>query len=158
MTRLRIPPTIQQCLAFAASALSRPPAHARIVRADPVGSCVWRCVLPLELCPPLNRFAEMASWKRREIKTKALGTMLAQHGRRRRPSPLPGRPLVRAMRFSSVEVDEHNGWTKVPVDRLTGRHGGLNFLVDDKPACVDLKPWWEPAPPGAGFCLIEVWS
>lgn len=161
----RPPPrfSIADCMAFASAALLVPPARPHIVRAAPVGKAIWQCVLPLEFCPPINVFKDQPVWMRTKNRRRCRQMMLAQHGIHcqevlRRTEPLPGRPMVRAIRFSSVECDAHNGWTKIPIDRLTGKHGGLGFLVDDRPTCVDLHPWWEPAPRGRGFCLIEVWS
>jgi hypothetical protein len=158
MTRRRPEPTVTECLAFARRALLAPPRKAHIQRPDPVGSVLWRFVLPLAWCPPLNRFGEMNGHQRQALKKQVLARMMVQHGWGRRRLPLDGRPLIRAVRFSSVECDEHNGWTKIAVDRLTGKHGGLNFLVDDKPTRLQLFPWWEPAPPGKGFAYFELWS
>lgn len=147
-----------KALRFASATLREPPRHAHIERTEPVGKFVVRFVLPLDWCPPLNRFSEMPGWKRKQLKDNVLWHMTARQGMRRQASPLPGRPLVRAIRFSSADNDEHNGWTKIGVDRLTGNHGGLNYLVDDRPKCLRLKQWWEPAPRGEGFCYFELWS
>lgn len=142
----------------AEAALRAPPARAHIVRAQPVGTPVALFVLPLELCLPLNRFAELAGYARKRLKTAALLLMLAQRRFERASAPLPGRPFVRAVRFSSVEVDRDSGWCKVPIDRLTAAHGGLGLIRDDKPSALDLHAHWEPAPPGKGFVLIDLYT
>ena len=139
--------------------LAAPPAKAHIVRVRPVGQgrLVARFVLPLTLAPTLNAFAELPHYARKKIKTAAAGLMLAQVRFQRGPL-LSGRPFVRAVRFSSVEVDRDSGWCKVAIDRLTGKHGGLGYLEDDKPSKLDLHAWWEPAPPKRGFVLVELWT
>ena len=142
----------------ASAILAAPPAKAHIVRTEPVGFLVARFVLPLELCVPLNRFAELQGYARKRIKGTAALLMLMQRGFERAPQPLSGRPMVRAVRFSSVEVDRDSGWCKVPVDRLTAAHGGLGLIEDDKPSKLDLACWWEPALPKAGFVLIELYT
>ena len=141
----------------ALATLAAPPAKPHIERSVPVGLLVARFVLPLELCLPLNRFAELKGYARKRIKDAATLLMLSQC-RERPPSPLPGRPDLRAVRFSSVEVDRDSGWCKVPVDRLTGAHGGLGLIEDDKPSKLNLACWWEPAPPKAGFVLVELYT
>lgn len=143
--------------AYASEVLSRPPARPHIVRPEPVGDLVARFVLPLELCPTLNAFAEWPSWRRQRCKSNAFAVMLGQC-RRRWAEPLAGRPVVLAVRLSSVAPDRDSGWCKVPVDRLTGKHGGLGLLRDDRPSAIDLSHWWEPARPGSGCVLLEVWT
>ena len=136
-------------------------------------------MLPLDVCPPVNVLAELPDWARGKIKDRALRLMLMQSGMRRAPRPLPGRPLVRCLRLSSVEPDEHSAWSKVPVDRLcVGKRKrpkavpeavwaqieakagpvGLGWLRDDSPADIALVTWWEPAPRGEGCVLVEVWT
>lgn len=138
--------------------LAAPPAKRHIVRTEPVGFLVASFVLPLELCLPLNRFAELQGYARKRVKDAALLLMLSQRSFERARQPLPGRPHVRAVRFSSVEVDRDSGWAKVPVDRLVAAHGGLGLIVDDRPSLLDLACWWEPAPPKAGFVLVELYT
>lgn len=145
-------------LAFADAVLSAPPKLAHIERKPGIGVCVARWVLPLHLCPGVNVLAEMPNWKRAKVKEAALGLMWMQSGGKRAVEPLPGRPMVRCVRFSSVEPDDNNSHSKVPVDRLTVRNGGLGYLVDDKPRNMRLATWWEPAPPGRGCVLVEVWT
>jgi hypothetical protein len=69
---------------------------------------------------------------------------------------LDGRPWARAIRFSSREPDRDNSWSKIPIDRLTPKHGGLGLIADDRPKVFSLHTWWEPAPPGSGFCLLDL--
>jgi hypothetical protein len=148
---------IADALNRADAILAAPPSRPHIVRAKPVGQLVQRFVLPLEFCPPLNGFAELPFYRRAKIKSSATTLMLAQRRFRRGPV-LAGRPFVRAVRFSSAEVDRDSGWCKVAVDRLTGKHHGLGLIVDDKPSRLDLQAWWEPVPPKRGFVLVEVWT
>ena len=143
--------------ALASEILSRPPARPHIVRPSPAGELVLRVALPLELCPTLNAFAEWPAWRRTKAKDNALAVMLGQ-ARRRWPEPLPGRPQVLAVRFSSVEPDRDSGWCKVPVDRLTGKRGGLCVIRDDRPSAIDLSHWWEPARPGSGCVVVAVYT
>jgi hypothetical protein len=164
---------------LAGAVLAAPPQCPHIVRPDPVGDIVRTWVLPLELCPTLNALAEMESWARRRVKEDALAVMLRQSAMRCAPAPLPGRPVVRALRLSSVEPDRDSGWPKVPVDRLCiGKRKrpprvsvevwralvakmppvGLGWLRDDRPRALDLRAWWEPAPPGEGCVYVELWT
>jgi hypothetical protein len=87
--------------------------------------------------------------------------------------------MVRALRLSSVEPDRESGWSKVPVDRLCiGKRQrprnlrpdvwralaarmppvGLGWLKDDRPSMLDLRAWWEPAPPRRGLVYLELWT
>jgi hypothetical protein len=121
----------------------------------------------------------MPSWARQRVKKSALALMLAQSGGRCAPAPLSGRPMARALRLSSVEPDRDSGWPKVPVDRLcVGKRQkpkhlrpevwralasrmppvGLGWLRDDRPSALDLRAWWEPAPPGQGLVYLELWT
>ena len=116
-----------------------------------------RFAIPLHCAPTLNRIAEMTSYTRAKIKKDCLTRMFFQ-SRGRRAEPLPGRPIVLAVRFSSREPDRDSGWPKFPIDRLTGANQGLNFIRDDKPKDLDLRYWHAPAPPSKGFVYLEVWT
>lgn len=142
-------------MARALALLAAPPARPHIVRPEPRGDLVQSFVLPLELCPTLNAFAEWPAWRRKKCKDNALAVMLRQ-ALRRRPTPLPGRPQVLAVRLSSTEPDRDSGWCKVPVDRLTVKRGGLGIIADDRPSAIDLVHWWEPAKKGQGCVVVEV--
>lgn len=150
---------------FVKTTLARPAASALIERHSGEGRQVATFALPLELCPPQNPYSATAAWKLAKLKTGALAMMLRQHGGPAK-APLPGRPRVLAVRFSSVAPDAESGWCKIPVDRLCmsrpGRRGqvrrGLGLLRDDRPALLDLRAWWEPAPPGHGCVWLEVWT
>jgi hypothetical protein len=87
------------------------------------------------------------------VKSSLQKTMLLQFGRRRN-EPLPGRPMVRCIRFSSSEPDRYNDGFKFAVDRLVE----LRLIADDRPAACDLHQLWEYAPPKQGFGLIEVFT
>lgn len=121
------------------------------------GDRVAEFALPLELCPTLNTFAEWPAWRRKRTKLNALAVMLGQHGRRA-SAPLPGKPVVRAVRYSSREPDRDSAWTKVPLDRLCVAHGGVGLLRDDRPSAVDVEALWRAAPRGHGGVWVEVWS
>ena len=183
-TRAPVKPfVIADARAMAATILAAPVAKLHIERPAPsAGQFVASWVLPLESCPRLNALAEMPNWARKKLKTAALKTMLAQCGGKRQSVPLPGRPVVRAVRFSSVEPDRDSSFTKVPVDRLcvgkrkrpkimehlTPRQWkeaqakmgpvDLGYLADDKPSMLDLQAWWEPCAPKQGCVYIELWT
>lgn len=148
---------IRDALAVATTIQGASPARTHIERAVRKGDLVQLFVVPLELSPTLNSFAEMETWRRKKLKEQATLLMRSQIGAQR-SAPLTGRPLVCAIRFSSRECDRDSGWCKVPIDRLTPKNGGLGFIEDDKPSKLDLRAWWEPVPAGKGFCLIEVWT
>lgn len=132
-------------------------ARARIVRdhVELVEDVEFWWVLPLDLAPTLNRLAEMKRWQRGKLKAAALGLMRLQSvSEKHALRPLPGRPLVRCVRFSSREPDQDAAWPKVPVDRLTPKAQGLGVIQDDKPAAADIRAEWRRAPPGAGLVWV----
>ena len=133
--------------------LDAPPKHPHIVRVAPEGAFVTRFALPLELCQPQNRTRHAQPWKLAKLRSQCKLVMVAQWGRRR-TEPLTGRPMVRCIRFSSIEPDKYNDGFKIAVDRLVELH----FIADDKPALCDLHQWWEYAPPRQGFGIVEVWT
>jgi hypothetical protein len=159
----RVPPTpwsVTGALALADAALSRPPAEPWIERVPHRGECVARFVLPLELCQPVNRTRHVVRWKHARRKRAIRQLMAIQHygqGGGRRREPLPGRPLIRAVRFSSVPPDAGANTAKSAIDVLTVK-GGLGYLRDDGRRYCDQCEWWEPAPAGGGCVLVEVWS
>lgn len=146
-------------IATAQRILSEPPALPHIERPVARGEIVKCFALPLELCKPFNRLSRAgtasAGWALGKLKKDALALMLAQNRGIER-APLSGRPQVLCVRFSSVEPDHESGWCKNPVDRLRVGANGLGIIVDDKPKCIELRTWWEPAKRGDGFCYLEV--
>jgi len=155
-----------ELLAFADATLAAPhrKPDAECERVAGIGSLVWRCVVPLHLCKRYNATDKETSWAVARRKRRLYSLMLTQHGRPRK-EPLPGRPQVRCVRFSSAEPDEGAGWEKAVVDALTmpwrtpkRQHRGLGFLRDDKREFVRRSIWWEYARPGEGFVLCEVWT
>lgn len=149
----------QELLIFQADALlAAPPPLARIVRPEPCGAVLARAVLPLDLCQPQNRTRHGQSWALAKIKSQVAHALLAQIGRLR--EPLPGRPQVLCVRFSSVEPDAYSDWAKHAVDSLCVPKGRarnrLGWLCDDSPGAIDLHQWWEPAPAGQGFVYIRI--
>lgn len=151
-------PGMMAAMQFARAALREPPRHSWIERPGDRGPLLWECVLPATLCPPLNRFGEMPSWKRTEIKAEAITLMLKQHGHARRRRPLPGRPAISCVRFTSMEADPDTGWSKVPVDRLQVKNKGLGFIANDRGRDIDLRCWWESGRRGAGFVYVAVYT
>jgi len=148
-------------LELADQALSAPPAKPWIRRPVPAGSRVARFVLPLELLQPTNRTGRLAAaqpWRRAKDKAAVWLAMRAQC----LPwdAPLPGRPQVLCVRFTSVPTDHYADWAKLAVDVLCARKEGslrrLGIIVDDRPSAADVVQWCEPAPGGKRFCLIEV--
>lgn len=144
------------CAQFAADAFAFPPPLPHIVRPEPVGRLVASFVLPLDVLRPQNRTRHAAGWALAKVKRECHMRMLGQVGPVQ--APLPGRPMVLCTRFSSVEPDAFNDGFKVAVDRLCPGPMGLGIIADDKPACVDLRQWWEPAPRGKGFGLVRVFT
>jgi hypothetical protein len=147
-------------LADALFALSQEPAQDHIERPALRGIAIARFVLPLRLCPPLNRLSRAgtasAGWALGKMKREALGLMQVQLQGKLPKEPLPGRPQVLCVRFSSVEPDHESGWCKNPVDRLRVGKMGLGFLVDDAPRFLELRTWWEPAKRSCGFVFVEL--
>lgn len=139
--------------------LSVPPALPHIVRPERRGLVVARFALPLDLCKPQNSKRREPAWKSAKHRKAVASAMFLQC--RPRSVPLPGRPQVLAIRFSSVEPDRFADWAKVPIDVLQiktakCKTGRLGIIVDDSPRHCDVHQWWEPAKPKQGFVYIEV--
>lgn len=150
--------------------MASPPPLSRIKRPPPVGALVARFVLPLELCQAQNRTARAAmsanavngrSWRVGELKAE-VAKMMGHQVRPGRREPLPGRPFVRCIRFSTIEPDTYADWAKMAVDVLckpTSRAPRrLGFLRDDRPKDAEVSQHWEPARKGEGFVLIQVFT
>lgn len=149
------------------------------------GALVQRFVLPLDLCKTTNALLSMMQSRPKEgkraftpamqskaLEEKVFRMMWLQHPNVRN-APLPGRPMLRIVRFSSVEPDDAADGMKLARDLLriprppawSNRHSkicggrkGFGFLIDDAPRFVDTARWWEKTPPGKGFGLLEIWT
>jgi hypothetical protein len=112
--------------------------------------------LPLHCAPLMNTYARMHWAKRKKLKSEAMIRLLAQ-GVERRKRPLPGKPLVRIMRYSSTEPDGDSGYgSKIALDCLKADRQGLGWIRDDSPDAIELELRWEKAKPRGGALLIEV--
>lgn len=147
---------VDEALLLAERVLTLPPARPHIVRPVPRGRVVVRFALPLSLCQPQNRTRHGQPWALGKLKADVLLRMLSQHGRR--SEPLPGRPQVLCLRLSSGACDKYADFGKHAIDRLTGKHGGLGFLRDDREADAEIHQWCEPAKRNQGCVVIEVRS
>ena len=156
----------RQALARAELVLAGP-SSGTLPRVDGRGVLVARFAIPLELCSPENRHSHGRGWQHAKRKEALFRVMWLQHAHVR-DEPLPGRPMVRQVRFSVREPDQPSDGFKTPIDFLCvprparkpgGRaKRGLGFLVDDAPRYVERVSWWERVPQGQGFALLEVWS
>jgi hypothetical protein len=149
----------QRKLETAVQLLAKPPAFEHIERCVPRGRLVQQFILPLELCPTTNSTRHAKGWMLAKLKKQAFEMMLWQCGGIQ-GAPLPGRPMVRCVRFSTVEPDKYSDWMKIAVDKLCCGPERLGYLRDDRPRDLDLHAWWEHLPKklGTGFCLIEVYT
>lgn len=120
---------------------------------------VLRAVLPIDLCPLLNDLTR-SHFGRKTQEGNRVFDMLLEQNRFDRGELVPGRPLVRCIRFSVNEPDEHDAsWTKVPIDVLVDKgekHMGL--LLDDRKSAAEVRPWWEPAPRACQCVYLDVWE
>lgn len=156
-------------MALADRILAAPPASPYTERHEGKGELVLRIVLPLELAQPANRNRHRQPWAMAKERSDVLGVVRVQWIQSSayscRMTPLDGRPLLRAVRFSSTEPDSTAAWWKVPCDVLLPsrtRRGrtvaGIGLLRDDRPSALEVRAWWESVPRGEGFALIEIWS
>lgn len=180
------PDQIAHCLAVADETLRLPPRWPWTERHDGRGHLLLRFVLPLELVPTSNVgvrhrqswalakerqsvLACMAPQLLRQSETLGIRCAACSDGRSVRPmwpAPREGRPMLRAIRFSSRQPDDTAAWWKVPGDVLlgprrlrSGRHvAGFGVLVADDPRHLETRAWGEYAARGEGFALIEIWS
>lgn len=143
--------TLAQMLERADAILAAPP-HGHIARTAGRGELLARAALPLDLLPTTNATRHVQPWAAAKLKKRIAGAMLAQIGRR--AEPIAGRAFVRLIRFSSVEPDQLNDGFKAALDAVVK----LGWLVDDAPRYVEIASWWERAPRGEGFGILEVWS
>lgn len=150
------------------------------------GELVAQFFLPLDLAQPRNRTRGCRqAWQWTTEREQVFMAMMVQWRASACTAvqlPIEGRPLVRCIRYSSVEPDSTAGWAKVPVDCLqpsgtrtvsktvTGpfgrkvklsrqvRYHGLGIIQSDSPRQTDVVESWEPAKRGEGFAVIEVWT
>jgi hypothetical protein len=139
-----------------------PPALARLARPVPRGSLVASWVLPIELLKPQNWARHRPVGVLAKLKDQLYRLMWAQQPYRPE-APLSGRPQVICTRFSSTEPDAYSNTFKAAVDLLCvpdskRRKRGLGFIVDDKPQFLEEIQRWEPAPPGRGQGLIDLYD
>jgi hypothetical protein len=172
----------QASLEMALAILAAPPKRDTITRRDPAGDIVARWVLPLECAPTGNALMKKAAyggWCLSAAKSRVRKLMLEQSGGKRAAAPLPGRPHVRVVIFSSGAEDYDQGRTKFIVDRLQpgkkqkpkkmAKHVwdairakappvDLNWITNDTREAIDLASWQEPAPPKKGCVLVELYT
>lgn len=156
-----------EAIGRAQAQLSRPPLRSWIERPTPKGRRVATFALHLDLCKPQNRKHSMQRWQLEKMKKDVYLAMLVQLSGGAPSSPLPGRPQVFCVRFSSTPPDNYADGFKMAVDCLTPRKGpdakgriklGFGLIADDNPRVSDVKQWWEPAPRGGGFGYLAVWT
>lgn len=140
------------------------------IRVGAYGECAAEFFFPLALLKPRDRLRKELAWQAKHDRDAVLRWMALQRSygvfAHRDSLPLTGcRPLVRCIRYSSTEPDSTAGWGKVAVDCLQpgglrrGRpYSGLGIIRSDSPRETDVVEWWEPAPRGKGFCVVEVWK
>lgn len=154
--------SISDRIAEAQSIIAAPPAFPWIRRPEFRGRAVAQFVLPLALCPTgnvqLTRSMAGQPWRVGKAKQAVADAMRMQC----RPweTPLPGRPQVLAVRFSSEPPDRCSDWAKWSIDILCRRtaklRNRLGIIVDDSPRVCDVHTWWEPTKRGKGFVFLEV--
>jgi hypothetical protein len=159
------PWSLLRCSQIAQEVFAAPPKLERIERHVAPGPLVWSAIVPAALCIGVDRLGAEKWWAREKRRSGLLKWMMVQHGLRKRDVPLEGRPVVHCIRLTSSEPDTGSAWEKLPVDCLVkswvrGKksHKGLGLLHDDKPACVDLRAWWEPGVRGMGCVVIRVFA
>ncbi len=150
------PFSVKDALQRSFEAFGRPPQAPHIERPKVVGQCLIRFALPLSVLPTGNAMRHGKPWALAKLKRQCAALMRAQLPKTITSLTLPlgGRPQVLCCRFSSVEADKYNDGFKIAVDCLVK----LGLIQDDAPKFIDLHQHWEPAPPKAGFGIVEVWS
>ena len=165
------------CLELAEQTLSAPPARDFIDRPEFLPTCVFRVVLPADLCLEANQMmrrgfakAGFAHASNKKKLWKKLDDMAQPWMRYRRHWPTQlesGRPQVLAVKFSSHPNDEGSNPAKKAIDMLTvpktdpktgmPQKHRLGVIVDDRRSTVDQHHWWEFLPSKhRAFVLIEV--
>lgn len=189
-----------RCLSLADQALSAPPREF-VERVSPKGKLVLRFALPARLCRPQNtEDRHRAVWafvKDRSELLTLMSTQLRQQGDSVRwrmvlrpdgkvhtemESPLEGRPMIRAIRFTGYATDSNCNFAKQAIDllmptRVSNRRPrvkgkaipgsatksvttwGLGVIRGDHLSAVDQRQWWEfLTRKEEGFVVIEVWT
>ncbi len=168
-SRKAVPFSVTDVLARADAVLSAPPARRFIVRQPVAGELVHRFALPMRLCKTQNRKAKAEGWQFAVTRTELLQVLAVQFRGALPKRPLPGRPIVQCIRFSSRPPDAFADSFKTAIDclcpRRVRRHKGvprlipgLGLIADDGQDVCDVRQRWEYAPSKAGFCVIEVYS
>lgn len=176
--------SIPGALALADQIFAGPCAY-HLPRVPGRGRLVHRFVLALDLCKTTNALISMMqakpktgkqkftpAMKSKALEEKVYRMMWLQHPNVRN-APLPGRPMLRIVRFSSVESDEGADGMKLARDllriprapawsdrhrRICGGRKGFGFLIDDAPRFVETVRWGEKVAPGKGFGMLEIWT
>lgn len=176
--------SIPGALALADQVLAGPCAY-HLPRVPGRGVLLQRFVLPLDLCKTTNALLSMmqnrpkpgkraftGAMQSKALEQKVYRMMWTQHPNVRN-APLTGRPMLRIIRFSSVESDEGADGMKLARDllriprapawsdrhrKICGGRKGFGFLVDDAPRFVETVRWGEKVKPGQGFGLLEIWT
>lgn len=124
------------------------------------GICMHRFFLPIQLCQRQDARLKVVGWKAAKMKRDVTGYLRMQCAPL--DHHLPGRPLVRCIRFSSVEPDKYSDWAKLAIDCLCAPNkrspNRLNIIKDDAPKYAEIEQIWRKAKPGQGFVVIEIWS
>lgn len=159
-----------KCSEFALAALSKPPRadKSRRVYVDNVqDGLLYQFFIPDWFAPTTNRMNRMNEHEYSQLKESCLAAIRHQ-SITIAESPLEGRPVVLAMRFTrSVHgTDVTSDWSKVPVDCLLpvnnkrGRRitNGIGIIKDDNMNAIDLHTWWEPGVANDGFVWLRVYA
>ena len=135
----------------------------------PEGEPVAEFLLPLSVCVPRNRCRKAQAWQESQRRAELARIMGAQWRLQQRHVtarlPLPGRPVVAALRVSTVQPDVGANWAKQAIDllvvrRVTGKrtYGLLGVITDDRPATCRQLHWWEQGKRGKGYVWIRIWN
>jgi len=169
------PLTVGALIQLAHRRLSFPPSSEFTRRPQIRGKIVVAFVLSLELARTTNAMRHKGALSMQAHRKKLLDEMRKQMltwGSRHWGAlgdmefPLPGRPQVNAVRFSSVPTDPSANFAKEAIDCLQPsrmlRHkyvGGLNIIRNDRLEDIEENQWHEMAPrSGPGFVYLEVRS
>lgn len=128
------------------------------------GPLAFLAVVPAEWCPPGNKRDSMHWRKAHQIKSNLRSVMFPRHAKW--DAPLPGRPIVHLIRFTTNQVDPRSNWDKFPVDMLTPyrevpvkgkrprRFGLLGVIADDSGDHIDLRAEWRKSSLGVVYVRV----